>query len=87
MQIIVRDNNVDQALRALKKRRSCSVRASCREMKLRRRYEKPSGSAPASVPLRSVVPASSSASAMERDSARWFRIATRGISRVANRPS
>ena len=39
MQIIVRDNNVDQALRALKKKLQ---REGYREMKLRRHYEKPS---------------------------------------------
>jgi len=39
MQIIVRDNNVDQALRALKKLQREGV---YREMKLRRHYEKPS---------------------------------------------
>ena len=40
MQVSVRDNNVDQALRALKKKmqRECIFR----EMKLRRNYEKPS---------------------------------------------
>lgn len=40
MQIIVRDNNVDQALRALKKK--LQREGVYREMKLRRRYEKPS---------------------------------------------
>jgi small subunit ribosomal protein S21 len=39
MQIIVRDNNVDQALRALKNLQREGV---YREMKLRRHYEKPS---------------------------------------------
>ena len=40
VQVLVRDNNVDQALRALKKKmqRECVFR----EMKLRRNYEKPS---------------------------------------------
>ena len=40
MQIIVRDNNVDQALRALKKK--LQREGVFREMKLRQHYEKPS---------------------------------------------
>lgn len=40
MQIIVRDNNVDQALRALKKK--MQREGIFREMKLRNFYEKPS---------------------------------------------
>ena len=40
MQIIVRDNNVDQALRVLKKK--LQREGVFREMKLRRSYEKPS---------------------------------------------
>jgi small subunit ribosomal protein S21 len=40
MQIIVRDNNVDQALRVLKKR--MQREGIFREMKLRKHYEKPS---------------------------------------------
>ena len=40
MQILVRDNNVDQALRALKKK--LQREGVYREMKLRRHYEKPS---------------------------------------------
>jgi small subunit ribosomal protein S21 len=40
MQIIVRDNNVDQALRALKKK--LQREGVYREMKLRRHFEKPS---------------------------------------------
>ena len=40
MQIIVRDNNVDQALRALTKK--LQREGVYREMKLRRHYEKPS---------------------------------------------
>jgi small subunit ribosomal protein S21 len=40
MQIIVRDNNIDQALRALKKK--LQREGVYREMKLRRHYEKPS---------------------------------------------
>ncbi len=43
MQIIVRDNNVDQALRALKKK--LQREGVYREMKLRRHYEKPVGEA------------------------------------------
>ena len=40
MQVIVRDNNVDQALRALKKK--MQREGIFRDMKLRRHYEKPS---------------------------------------------
>ena len=40
MQVSVRDNNVDQALRALKKK--MQREGIFREMKLRRAYEKPS---------------------------------------------
>jgi small subunit ribosomal protein S21 len=40
MQVSVRDNNVDQALRALKKK--LQREGVYREMKLRRHYEKPS---------------------------------------------
>ena len=40
MQVSVRDNNVDQALRALKKK--LQREGVFREMKLRRNYEKPS---------------------------------------------
>ena len=40
MHVIVRDNNVDQALRALKKK--MQREGIFREMKLRRNYEKPS---------------------------------------------
>ena len=40
MQILVRDNNVDQALKVLKKR--MQREGIFREMKLRRHYEKPS---------------------------------------------
>jgi small subunit ribosomal protein S21 len=40
LQIIVRDNNVDQALRALKKK--MQREGLFREMKLRNHYEKPS---------------------------------------------
>ena len=40
MQIIVRENNVDQALRALKKK--LQREGLYREMKLRQHYEKPS---------------------------------------------
>ena len=40
MQIIVRDNNVEQALRALKKR--MQREGIFREMRLRNHYEKPS---------------------------------------------
>ena len=40
MQVVVRDNNVDQALRALKKK--MQREGVFREMKLRKAYEKPS---------------------------------------------
>jgi small subunit ribosomal protein S21 len=40
VQVIVRDNNVDQALRALKKK--MQREGIFREMKLRRHFEKPS---------------------------------------------
>ena len=40
LQVFVRDNNVDQALRALKKK--MQREGTFREMKLRRAYEKPS---------------------------------------------
>jgi small subunit ribosomal protein S21 len=40
VQVIVRDNNVDQALKALKKK--MQREGIFREMKLRRSYEKPS---------------------------------------------
>jgi small subunit ribosomal protein S21 len=40
VQVLVRDNNVDQALRALKKK--MQREGIFREMKMRRNYEKPS---------------------------------------------
>ena len=40
MQVLVRDNNVDQALRVLKKK--MQREGVFREMKIRRHYEKPS---------------------------------------------
>lgn len=40
MQVLVRDNNIEQALRALKKK--MQREGIFREMKLRRNYEKPS---------------------------------------------
>jgi small subunit ribosomal protein S21 len=40
VQVLVRDNNVDQALRALKKK--MQREGVFREMKLRQHYEKPS---------------------------------------------
>jgi small subunit ribosomal protein S21 len=40
VQVLVRDNNVDQALRALKKK--LQREGVFREMKIRREYEKPS---------------------------------------------
>ena len=38
--VVVRENNVDQALKALKKK--MQREGICREMKMRRHYEKPS---------------------------------------------
>jgi len=43
LQVVVRDNNVDQALRALKKK--MQREGIFREMKMRRSFEKPSESA------------------------------------------
>ena len=40
MQVVVRDNNVDQALKALKKK--LKREGVYRELKIRRHYEKPS---------------------------------------------
>ena len=40
MQVVVRDNNIDQALKALKKK--LQREGVFREMKLRRHFEKPS---------------------------------------------
>ena len=40
VQVVVRDNNIDQALRALKKK--MQREGIFREMKIRRHYEKPS---------------------------------------------
>ena len=40
MQVVVRDNNIDQALKALKKK--LQREGVFREMKLRRHYKKPS---------------------------------------------
>lgn len=40
VQVVVRDNNVDQALRALKKK--MQREGVIREMKMRKHYEKPS---------------------------------------------
>ena len=56
MQVSVRDNNVDQALRALKKK--LQREGVFREMKLRQHFEKPSEKARARRPRPSGVPAS-----------------------------
>jgi ribosomal protein S21 len=58
---LVRDNNVDQALRALKKK--LQREGVYREMKLRRHFESRRKSAPAKRPLPCAAPASWSASA------------------------
>ena len=42
MQVLVRDNNIDQALRVLKKKKKMQREGVFREMKRRRFYEKPS---------------------------------------------
>ena len=60
MQVLVRDNNVDQALKALKKK--MQREGIFREMKLRRHYEKPRSAAPAKPRKLCAAPASSSAS-------------------------
>jgi ribosomal protein S21 len=60
LQVFVRDNNVDQALRVLKKK--MQREGVFREMKRRRFFEKPSDRATRERPRRSVVRASSPAS-------------------------
>jgi ribosomal protein S21 len=78
LQIIVRDNNIDQALKALKKK--MQREGIFREMKLRGHYEKPSEK-PASAPRPSAAIASCSASA---PSARaWCRSNGAGQSNAA----
>ena len=59
VQVLVRDNNVDQALKALKKK--MQREGIFREMKLRGHYEKPSEKRRAKRPKRSAAPASSRA--------------------------
>ena len=59
MQVFVRDNNVDQALRALKKK--MQREGVFREMKLRKHYEKPSEKRVREKAEASVAPASSPA--------------------------
>ena len=61
MQVLVRDNNVDQALKALKKK--MQREGIFREMKLRGHYEKPSERKQERRPRRSGAPASWRASA------------------------
>ena len=61
MQVLVRDNNVDQALKALKKK--MQREGIFREMKLRGHYEKPSEKKAGRRRKRSAAPASSRASA------------------------
>ena len=61
----VRDNNVDQALRALKKK--MQREGIFREMKFRRNYEKPSESALARKPNPSAASARLTASEMQRE--------------------
>ena len=59
MQVLVRDNNVDQALKALKKK--MQREGIFREMKLRGHYEKPSEKKRGKRRKRSAGPASSRA--------------------------
>ena len=59
MQVFVRDNNVDQALKALK--RKMQREGLFREMKLRGHYEKPSERKPGRRGKPSAAPASSPA--------------------------
>ena len=59
MQVLVRDNNVDQPLKALKKK--MQREGIFREMKLRGHYEKPSEKGRARRPKRSGARASSRA--------------------------
>ena len=56
MQVLVRDNNVDRALKALKKK--MQREGIFREMKLRGHYEKPSEKRRGKRRRRSAVPAS-----------------------------
>jgi len=56
VQVFVRDNNIDQALRALKKK--MQREGVFREMKLRKHYEKPSEKRVREKAKRSVAPAS-----------------------------
>jgi small subunit ribosomal protein S21 len=56
MQVSVRDNNVDQALRALKKK--LQREGVFREMKLKQHFEKPSEKMRARRPSPSVAPVS-----------------------------
>ena len=56
MQVLVRDNNVDQALKALKKK--MQREGIFREMKLRGHYEKPSKKRPGRRRKPSAAPAS-----------------------------
>ena len=56
MQVSVRDNNVDQALRALKKK--LQREGVFREMKLKQHFEKPSEKRRARRPSPSVAPVS-----------------------------
>ena len=53
MQVHVRDNNIDQAIRTLKKK--SQREGLLREMKLRRCFEKPSEKGPAGRPKHVVV--------------------------------
>ena len=79
MQVLVRDNNVDQALRALKKK--MQREGIFREMKMRGHYEKPSEKRAREKPRLSAAPASWPASARSAK-AFWVAVAAERHCRV-----
>ena len=82
MQVFVRDDDVDQALRALKKK--MQREGVFREMKCRRFYEKPSEKSNREKLTRSVEPASSLA---RRPNARDLSLHPRGKKVPPGRPT
>ena len=72
MQVLVRDNNVDQALKALKKK--MQREGIFREMKLRRHYEKPSERRAREAAERSAARARWSASASSAKASSFSRL-------------
>ncbi len=70
MLVTVRDNNVDQALKALKKK--MQREGIFRDMKLRRSYEKPSERKARERRKKSAAPASSSASASSATASKTY---------------